>query len=331
MPKQFQFREGAREQLMQGIDLMAKTVGITLGPNGRNVILDKEFGPPQVCSDGVTIAKEIELEEPFLNMGAQLLKEAASKTNDAVGDGTTTSPILAQSILKNGFKNIAAGADPMALKRGIDKAVDAMTEELKGMSKSVTDDAQISQVAVLSAHDDEMGNFIGSIIGKIGKDGVVSVEESRGLDYDVEYVEGMEIDRGYLSPYFVTDQERMVAELEDPYIFLTSEKISSAEELVPFMEKFSAVGRNLVIIAEDIDGQALATLVVNKMRGTINCLGVKAPAFGDRRKAILEDMSILFGTTVISGETGRTLDSVEISDLGKCRRVLSTKDDTTFV
>ena len=283
MPKQFQFREGAREQLMQGIDLMAKTVGITLGPNGRNVILDKEFGPPQVCSDGVTIAKEIELEEPFLNMGAQLLKEAASKTNDAVGDGTTTSTILAQSILKNGFKNIAAGADPMALKRGIDKAVDAMTEELKGMSKSVTDDAQISQVAVLSAHDEEMGNLIGSIIGKIGKDGVVSVEESRGLDYDVEYVEGMEIDRGYLSPYFVTDQERMVAELEDPYIFLTSEKISSAEELVPFMEKFSAVGRNLVIIAEDIDGQALATLVVNKMRGTINCLGVKAPAFGDRR------------------------------------------------
>ena len=331
MPKQFQFREGAREQLMQGIDLMAKTVGITLGPNGRNVILDKEFGPPQVCSDGVTIAKEIELEEPFLNMGAQLLKEAASKTNDAVGDGTTTSTILAQSILKNGFKNIAAGADPMALKRGIDKAVDAMTEELKGMSKSVTDDAQISQVAVLSAHDEEMGNLIGSIIGKIGKDGVVSVEESRGLDYDVEYVEGMEIDRGYLSPYFVTDQERMVAELEDPYIFLTSEKISSAEELVPFMEKFSAVGRNLVIIAEDIDGQALATLVVNKMRGTINCLGVKAPAFGDRRKAILEDMSILFGATVISGETGRTLDSVEISDLGKCRRVVSTKDDTTFV
>ena len=199
MPKQFQFREGAREQLMQGIDLMAKTVGITLGPNGRNVILDKEFGPPQVCSDGVTIAKEIELEVPFLNMGAELLKEAASKTNDAVGDGTTTSTILAQSILKNGFKNIAAGADPMALKRGIDKAGDAMTEELKGMSKSVTDDAQISQVAVLSAHDEEMGNLIGSIIGKIGKDGVVSVEESRGLDYDVEYVEGMEIARGYLS------------------------------------------------------------------------------------------------------------------------------------
>ncbi|SVD79658.1 uncharacterized protein METZ01_LOCUS432512, partial [marine metagenome] len=221
--------------------------------------------------------------------------------------------------------------DPMALKRGIDKGVASMTSQLQEMSRSVTDDEQITQVAILSAHDEEMGKMIGSIISKVGKDGVVSVEESRGLDYEIEFVEGMEIDRGYLSPYFVTDQDRMIAELDEPYIFITSEKISSLEDLLPFLEKFSAIGNNLVIVAEDIDGQALATLVVNKMRGTMNCVGVKAPAFGDRRKAILEDMSILFGCTVISSETGRKLDSVEISDLGRCRRVTSTKDDTTFV
>ena len=331
MPKQFQFKDDARSQLMEGIDLMARTVGITLGPNGRNVILEKEFGPPQVCSDGVTIAKEIELPEPFLNMGAQLLKEAASKTNDDVGDGTTTSTILAQAILKNGFKNIAAGADPMALKRGIDQAVDVMTKELISMSKEVTGDDQISQVAILSAHDEKMGELIGQVMSKIGKDGVVTVEESRGLDYEIEYVEGMEIDRGYLSPYFVTDQDRMVTELDEPYILITSEKITNIEEIIPFLEKFNAIGRELVLIAEDIEEQALATLVVNKMKGTLNCLGVKAPAFGDRRKAILEDMSILFGGTVISEETGRKLDSVEISDLGRCRRVISTKDSTTFV
>ena len=331
MPKQFQFKDDARSQLMEGIDLMARTVGITLGPNGRNVILEKEFGPPQVCSDGVTIAKEIELPEPFLNMGAQLLKEAASKTNDDVGDGTTTSTILAQAILKNGFKNIAAGADPMALKRGIDQAVDVMTKELISMSKDVTGDDQISQVAILSAHDEKMGELIGQVMSKIGKDGVVTVEESRGLDYEIEYVEGMEIDRGYLSPYFVTDQDRMVTELDEPYILITSEKITNIEEIIPFLEKFNGIGRELVLIAEDIEEQALATLVVNKMKGTLNCLGVKAPAFGDRRKAILEDMSILFGGTVISEETGRKLDSVEISDLGRCRRVISTKDSTTFV
>ena len=331
MPKQFQFKDDARSQLMTGIDLVARTVGITLGPNGRNVILQKEFGPPQICSDGVTIAKEIELPEPFPKMGAQLLKEAASKTNEDVGDGTTTSTILAQAILKNGFKNIAAGADPMALKRGIDEAVDVIIKELINVSKDVAGDEQIAQVAVLSAHDEKMGQLIGQVMSKVGKDGVVTVEESPGLDYEVEYVEGMEIDRGYLSPYFVTDQDRMVTELNEPYILITSEKISTLEELLPFLEKFSAVGRELVLIAEDIEEQALATLVVNKMKGTLNCLGVKAPAFGDRRKAILEDMSILFGGTVISGETGRTLDSIEISDLGRCRRVISTKDSTTFV
>ena len=331
MPKQFQFKDDARSQLMTGIDLVARTVGITLGPNGRNVILQKEFGPPQICSDGVTIAKEIELPEPFPNMGAQLLKEAASKTNDDVGDGTTTSTILAQAILKNGFKNIAAGADPMALKRGIDEAVDVIIKELINVSKDVAGDEQIAQVAVLSAHDEKMGQLIGQVMSKVGKDGVVTVEESPGLDYEVEYVEGMEIDRGYLSPYFVTDQDRMVTELNEPYILITSEKITNLEELLPFLEKFSAVGRELVLIAEDIEEQALATLVVNKMKGTLNCLGVKAPAFGDRRKAILEDMSILFGGTVISSETGRTFDSIEISDLGRCRRVISTKDSTTFV
>ena len=331
MPKQFQFHEDAREQLMEGIDIMARTVGATLGPNGRNVVIEQEFGPPQVCSDGVTIAKEIELEEPFHNMGAQLLVEAASKTNDDVGDGTTTATILAQAMLKNGFKNIAAGADPMLIKQGMQKAVESMVTELKSMSKSVTEDDQISQIAVLSAHDEEMGELVGSVINKVGKDGVISVEQSPGIKYEVDYVEGMEIDRGYLSPYFVTDQEKMITELNQPYILITSEKIESIDLLVPFLEKFSTVGKDLVIVAEDIEGQALATLVVNKMRGTINCLGVKAPAFGDRRKAILEDMAILFGSTVISNETGRTFDSIEISDLGKCRRVTATKDTTTFI
>jgi chaperonin GroEL len=316
---------------MKGIDILAKTVGVTLGPNGRNVILDREFGPPQVCSDGVTIAKEIELEEPFQNIGAQLLKEAASKTNDAVGDGTTTSTILAQSILRNGFKNIAAGADPMALKKGMDAAVEAVKLQLKKMSRPVTNSQQIKQVAILSAHEEEMGELIGTVINKVGHDGVVTVEESKGLNYEIEYVEGMEIDRGYISPYFVTNQERMVAELNEPYILLTSEKISALEDLLPFLEKFMATSKDLVIIAEDIEGQALATLVVNKMKGAMNCLAIKAPAFGDRRKSILDDMSILLGATVISTESGRKLDSIEISDLGRCRRVISDKDDTTFI
>ena len=331
MPKQFKFRENAREQLMEGIDLMARTVGITLGPNGRNVILEQEFGPPKVCSDGVTIAKEIELEEPFHNMGAQLLKEAASKTNDDVGDGTTTSTILAQAMLKNGFRNIAAGSDPIPIKQGMEKALEAIVIELKSMSKSVTENDQISQIAILAAHDEEMGKLVGSVINKVGKDGVISTEQSPGIKFEVEYVEGMEIDRGYLSPYFVTDQDKMIAELNQPHILITSEKIESIDSLVPFLEKFSTVSKELVIIAEDIEGQALATLVVNKMKGAINCLGIKAPAFGDRRKAILEDMAILFGATVISNETGRTFDSIEISDLGKCRRVKATKDTTTFI
>jgi chaperonin GroEL len=331
MAKEFEFQDEARGKLMEGIDILARAVGITLGPNGRNVIIAKEFGPPQVCSDGVTIAKEIELKEPFLNMGAQLLKEAASNTDDDVGDGTTTSTILAQAILRNGFKNVAAGADPMSLKRGIDDAVAAITKELTAISKPVNGTEQISQVAILSAHDDEMGSLIGRVMDKIGKDGVVTVEESRGLQYETEYVEGMEVDRGYLSPYFVTNQENMSAELQNPYILITTEKISQIEELLPFLEKFAQVSKELVIIAEDIDGQALATLVVNKMKGTMNCLGIKAPGFGERRKAILEDMAVLFGSSLISAETGHRLDAIEIEDLGRCRRVVSTKDTTTFV
>ena len=331
MPKQFRFSEDARSQLMEGMDTMAKAVGVTLGPSGRNVVLEKDFGPPLVCSDGVTIAKEIELKEPFENMGAQLLKEAASKTNDAVGDGTTTSTILAQAILHQGFKNVAAGVNPMALKRGIEKAVEALKAEIQAMARPVKGKDQIAQVAILASHDEEMGNLIADVMDKVGNEGIVTVEESKGLRYEVEYVEGMQIDRGYVSPYLVTDPERMTAELEDPYILVTTEKISAISDLLPLLEKLSAVSKSLVVVAEDVDGEALATLVVNKLRGNLNCLAVKAPAFGDRRKAILEDMGILFGANVISKDAGRNLDSAEVSDLGRCRRLIATKDDTTFV
>ena len=331
MPKQFQFRDDAWSQLMKGIDILSKAVGVTLGPQGRNVVLGKDFGPPQVCSDGVTIAKEIELTEPFQNMGVQLIKEAASKTNDAVGDGTTTSTILAQHLVQQGFKNMAAGADPMALKRGIEQAVKGLTAEIAAMSKPVTEHEQIAQVAKLSAHDDEMGQLIADVFQEVGREGIVTIEESKGLVFETEYVEGMQIDRGYLSPYFVTNAERMIVEMENPHILITSEKISTMENLLPLLEQLMAVTHDLVIVAEDVDGEALATLVVNKLRGTINVLAVKAPAFGDRRKAILDDMAILVGATVISSEIGRTLDSATIDDLGQCRRVVATKDDTTFV
>ena len=331
MPKQFRFREEAWSQLLGGIDTLAKAVGVTLGPSGRNVILGKDFGPPQVCSDGVTIAKEIELKEPFENIGAQLVKVAASKTNDVVGDGTTTSTILAQSMIRHGFKNITAGADQMAIKRGIEKAVSLIRDEVTSMSVPVQGSEQIVQVAVLAAHEDEMGKLIAGVLDKVGSDGVVTVEESKGLGYEVEYVEGMQIDRGYTSPYFVTDQEKMSTEIQDPYILITSEKISSMTELVPILEKISPVSRNVVIIAEDVDGEALATLVVNKLKGNMNCLAIKAPGFGDRRKAILEDMAVLFGANIISKEVGRSLDSVEVADFGRCRKIVATKDDTTFV
>jgi len=331
MAKQFQHSGAARTKLMEGIDILAKAVGITLGPSGRNVVLGQDFGPPQVCSDGVTIAKEIELIEPFQNMGAQLLKQAASKTNDAVGDGTTTSTILAQGMLRQGFKNVAAGADPMALRRGIEKAVAAVKAEVESTARPVKGKKQIAQVAVLAAHDEEMGTLIADVLDRVGSQGVITTEESRGLTYEVEYVEGMRIDRGFISPYFVTDPARMTAEVDDPHILVTTEKISTVQDLVPLLEKISPVSRNIVVIAEDVDGQALATLVVNKLKGQLNCLAIKAPAFGDRRKAILEDMAALFGATIISKDTGRNLDSTEVSDLGRCRKIISNKDETTFV
>ena len=331
MPKQFQSSGDARTQLMGGIETLAKVVGITLGPLGRNVILEQDFGPPQVCSDGVTIAKEIELEDPFENMGAQLVKIAATKTNDAVGDGTTTSTILAHAILQSGFKNVMAGADPMVLKRGIEKASTMLKEEIKSMAQPVKGRDQIARVAALAAHDEEMGSLIADVMDKIGSDGIITVEESKGLGYEVDYVDGMQIDRGYISPYFVTDPTKMEAQLEDPYILLTSEKIAAVADLLPVLEKVASVTKNLVVVAEDIEGEALAMLVVNKLKGGLNCLAVKAPGFGERRKAMLDDLAVLTGASVISKDAGRNLDATEVADLGKCRRVIGTKDDTTFV
>ena len=331
MAKQLTFSEEARALMKRGIDTMADTVGVTLGPKGRNVVLDKKFGPPTVCSDGVTIAKEIELEDPFENMGAQLLKEAASKTNDIAGDGTTTATVLAQAIIHEGFKNIAAGANPMALKRGIEKSVVELKKAVGEMSTPVEGRTQISQVASLSAHDEEMGDLIAEVMEKVGKDGVITVEESKGLDYEQDFVEGMQIDRGYISPYFITDQDRMESVLEDPYILITDKKVSAVADILPSLEKILQVGKNVVLVAEDVEGEALATLVVNKLRGTLSCLAIKAPGFGDRRKAMLEDMAILTGGQVISEEIGRKLDSVEVDDLGRCRRLVATKEDTLFI
>ena len=331
MAKQLKFGEDARAAMKRGIDTMANTVGVTLGPRGRNVILDKKFGPPQVSSDGVSIAKEIELEDAYENMGAQLLKEAASKTADVAGDGTTTATVLAQAIINEGFRNIAAGSDPMAIKRGIEKGVVALRNAVSDMANPVEGKEQITQVASLSAHDDEMGSLIADVMEKVGKDGVITVEESKGISYEQEFVEGMQIDRGYISPYFVTNQERMVSEIEDPYILITDKKLSSIQELLPALEKILQVGKNLVLIGEDVEGEALATLVVNKLRGTLNILAVKAPGFGDRRKEMLRDMAILTGAQVISEEVGRKLDSVNVEDLGRARRVVSSKEDTTFV
>ena len=330
--KQLVFSEDARKHLKTGIDKLADTVKVTLGPRGRNVILDKKFGPPQVCSDGVTIAKEIELPDPFENMGAQLLKETASKTNDAAGDGTTTSVVLAQAVIIEGFKNIAAGANPMALKRGIDAAVSLVVGELHKMARPVDSREQIAQVAALSAHEDAIGETIADAMERVGKDGVITVEESKGIDDEIEYVEGMQVDRGYISPYFVTNSERMEASLDDPYIIITDKKISAVSDMVPVLEKLMQMGKKeVVIVAEDVDGEALATLVVNKLRGTLNCLAVKAPGFGDRRKAMLEDIAILTGGTVISEETGRKLDSATVADMGQARRVSSSKEETTVV
>jgi len=329
--KQLSHSEEARKSLRIGIDAMANAVKVTLGPKGRNVVLDKKFGPPQVCSDGVTIAKEIELEDSFENMGAQLLKEAASKTNDVAGDGTTTSIVLAQAIINEGFKNIAAGADPMVIKRGIEKAVEHAREEIRKLATPVTGRDDIAQVASLSAHEESIGNMIADVMEKVGKDGVITVEESKGLTYETEFVEGMQIDRGYISPYLITNSERMESVIDDPYILITDKKITAVNDILPALEKILQVSKNLVIIAEDVEGEALATLVVNKLRGTLSILAVKAPGFGDRRKAMLEDIAVLTGGKVVTEETGRKLDSVTVEDLGRARRVTSSKDETTIV
>ena len=331
MAKQIVFGEEARRALKKGIDTLAGAVKVTLGPKGHPVALDKKWGAPLVIDDGVTIAKEIELPDPFENMGAQLVKEAATKTNDACGDGTTTSTILAHAIITQGFKNIAAGAEPMELKRGLEKATQAIIDELKKKSTEVKGKEQIAQVATITAKDKKIGDLIAEVMEKVGKDGVITVEESKGVAYETEYVEGMQFDRGYISPYFVTNAEKMETMIEDPRILITDKKISAVSDLLPSLEKILQVSKNLVIIAEDVDGEALATLVVNKLRGTINVLAVKAPGFGDRRKEMLEDIAVLTGAKVISEEIGRKLDSVTAEDLGQARRITADKDKTTIV
>ncbi len=332
MAKQLIFSEEARRSLKLGIDIMATAVGTTLGPKGRNVALDKKWGAPTITHDGVTVAKEIELEDPYENMGAQLLKEAATKTNDVAGDGTTTATVLAHTIITEGMKNVAAGANPMLIKRGIEKATEAIVQAIKEMSTDVTTKEDIANVAAISAADKEIGELIAEVMDKVGKDGVITVEESKGLAFETEYVEGMQLDRGYISAYFITDPERMECVLEEPYILITDRKISAATDIVPILEKLVQVGkRDFVVIAEDVDGEALATLVLNKLRGMFNALAVKAPGFGDRRKAMLRDIAVLTGGQVISEEVGRKLETVTIADLGRAGKVIATKDDTTII
>jgi len=330
--KQLAFSEDARRRLKAGVDVLASAVATTLGPKGRNVALDRKFGSPTITHDGVTVAKEIELEDPFENMGAQLLKEAATKTNDIAGDGTTTSTVLAHAIVSDGLKNLAAGANPMLLKRGIEAAAKAISDSIKEQAIEVTTKEEIASVAAISAQDQEIGELIAEVMDKVGKDGVITVEESKGLEFEKEYVEGMQFDRGYISAYFVTDPEHMQAVIEEPYILIHDKKISAAADIVPILEKLVQIGkRELVVIAEDVDGEALATLVLNKLRGMLNVVGVKAPGFGDRRKAMLQDLAILTGGTVVTEELGRKLESVTLNDLGRASKVTATKDDTTVV
>ncbi|HVA24322.1 MAG TPA: chaperonin GroEL [Chloroflexota bacterium] len=329
--KQLVFDENARRKLKSGVDQLAGAVKVTLGPKGRNVVLDKKFGAPTITNDGVTIAKEIELEDPFENMGAQLLKEVATKTNDIAGDGTTTATVLAQAMITEGLRNVAAGANPMILKNGIQKAVDKVVEEIKARSKQVTTKEETAQVATISAADTEVGQIISDVMDKVGKDGVITVEEGKGLRFETEYVEGMEFDRGYISPYMITNADRMEAVLEDPYILVTDKKISAIADILPILEKVVQGGRTLLVISEDIEGEALATLVVNKLRGTLNVLGVKAPGFGDRRKAMLEDIAILTGAQVITEEAGFKLENTQVTLLGRARRVTANKDKTVIV
>jgi chaperonin GroEL len=333
VPKQLLFDEEARRSLKRGVDKMADAVKVTLGPRGRYALLDKKFGSPTITNDGVTIARDIELEEPYENMGAQLLEEVATKTNDIAGDGTTTSIVLAQAIVTEGLKNVTAGANPMGLKRGIERGVEAVVEEIKRLSKPVETKDDLAHIAAISARDSDIGELISEVMEKVGKDGVVTVEESQGLKLDVEYVEGMQLDRGYLSAYMATSNDggRMEATLDNPYILITDKKISAVADILPTLEKVVQAGKPLLIVAEDVDGEALPTLVVNKLRGTLNVLAIKAPGFGDRRKAMLEDIAVLTGARVISEELGRKLDSVQLEDLGEARRVTATKDATTIV
>jgi len=330
--KQLVFHEDARRRLKNGIDIMAQAVATTLGPKGRNVALDKKWGAPTVTHDGVTVAKEIQLEDPFENMGAQLLKEAATKTNDIAGDGTTTATVLAHMLVTEGLKNVAAGANPMLLKRGIEKATEAVAQALKEMAIEINSKEEIANVASISAQDREIGELIAEVMDKVGKDGVITVEESKGLAFETEYVEGMQFDRGYISPYFITNPDAMEAVIEEPYVLIHEKKISAASDIVPILEKLVQSGkRDLLVIAEDVDGEALATLVLNKLRGTFNVVAVKAPGFGDRRKAMLQDIAILTGGTVISEETGRKLETATLADLGRCSKVVVTKEETTIV
>jgi chaperonin GroEL len=332
MAKQLLFSEEARRKLLIGVDKVANAVSTTLGPKGRNVALDKKFGAPTITHDGVTVAKEIELEDPFENMGAQLLKEAATKTNDIAGDGTTTATVLAQAIVNEGLKNVVAGANPMLLKKGIMAAAEQVAKAIKDMATPIETKEEIAQVASVSAQDTEIGNLIAEVMDKVGKDGVVTVEESKGLEFETEYVEGMQFDRGYISPYFISSPESMEAVIEEPYILIYDKKVSAAQDIIPILEKLVQIGkRELVIISEDVDGEALATLVLNKLRGMLNVLAVKAPGFGDRRKAMLRDIAILTGGTVISEETGRKLETVTLQDLGRAAKVVSDKENTTVV
>ena len=331
MPKQILYNEDARRALERGVNDLADTVTVTLGPKGRNVVLDKQFGSPQITNDGVTIAREIELEDHFENMGAQLVKEVATKTQDVAGDGTTTATLLAQAIIREGLKNVTAGANPMFIKRGIDKAVKVAVDELESLSKTVETKEDISQVASISADDEEIGRLIAEALEKVGKDGVITVEESKGFTTDLKVVEGMQFDRGYISPYMVTDTEKMEAVLEDPFILLTDRKLSNIHDLLPLLEKIVQRGKQLLLVAEDVEGEALATLVVNKLRGTFTCVAVKAPGFGDRRTAMLEDIAVLTGGQVISEDLGLDFKSVDLDMLGRARQVRISKEETVIV
>ncbi|MDP3726750.1 MAG: chaperonin GroEL [bacterium] len=330
MAKQLRFSEDARQSLVKGVNILAKAVVTTLGPKGRNIALDKKWGAPNVVHDGVTVAKEIDLEDPFENMGAQLVKEAASKTNDVAGDGTTTATLLAQAIINAGFKNVAAGGNPMIIKIGMEKAVDAVVLEVKKMARAVKD-VDVAKVATISAQDEKIGNLIAEALRKVGKDGVVTVEEGKGLELSIDYKEGMEFDKGYASPYFVTNPDRMESEVDNPYILITDKKIAALNELLPFLENLVKVSKNLVIIADEIEGEALATLVVNKLRGTFNALAIKAPGFGDRRKESLEDIAVLTGGTVISEDTGRKFESVTLEDCGRADKVWADNENARII